>query len=54
MNEQERVRAEVITRLMMRHGLSGQEADAAWEQFRLHQRAVRLSQDGSRTGVEQN
>jgi hypothetical protein len=54
MNEQQRLWSEVIARLMMRHGLSVREADAAWEQYQLHLRAVRLGRESGRAGIENN
>ena len=44
MNEQ-RLRSEVIVRLMLRHGLSREEADIAWEQYRLQLRAFELRRE---------
>ena len=54
MNEEQSLRSEVIARLMMRHGLSVEEADAAWEQYRLHLRALRLGHECGRAGIESN
>ena len=54
MNEKQSLRSEVIARLMMRHGLSVEEADAAWEQYRLHLRAVRLGHESGSAGIESN
>jgi hypothetical protein len=53
MHEQ-RLRSEVIVRLMMRHGLSIEEADIAWEQYRLQLQALRVRQEGSREGLGNN
>lgn len=53
MNEQ-RLRSEVIVRLMMRHGLSIEEADIAWEQYRLQLRALQVRQESSREGFLNN
>lgn len=54
MNEQQRLKSEVIARLMMRHGLSFEEADATWEQYRLHVRALRVRQESGKAGIEHN
>jgi hypothetical protein len=53
MHEQ-RLRSEVIVRLMIRHGLSIEEADIAWEQYRLQLQALRVRQEGSREGLGNN
>lgn len=53
MNEQ-LLRSEVIVRLMLRHGLSREEADIAWEQYRLQLRALELLQEGGRDGFLNN
>jgi hypothetical protein len=54
MREEQRVKSEVIVRLMMRHGLSFEEADATWEQYRLHTGALRIGQECGRIGIEDN
>ncbi len=54
MSEQQRLRSEVITRLMTRHGLSVEEADAAWAQYQLRLRAARLGQEHGRDRIENN
>ena len=54
MSEQQRLRSEVITRLMTRHGLSVEEADAAWAQYQLQLPAARLGQDNGSGSIENN
>ena len=54
MSEQHGLRSEVITRLMTRHGLSVEEADAAWAQYQLQLRALRFGQENGRDSIENN
>lgn len=53
MERQGSVRADVIARLMTRHGLSAEEAARAWEEFSLRLRGIRLTLDPKR-GIDDN
>jgi hypothetical protein len=48
------LRDQVIARLMARHGLSVEEAGAAWEHYLLRLRARRLAATGEQQAVEDN
>lgn len=44
MNEPQEIRDEVIARLMIRHGLSYEQAASAWEEYKLHLLAAGMRQ----------
>jgi hypothetical protein len=48
------LRGEVIARLMMRHGLTAEEAGLAWEHYLLSLRAKQRAREGAAADVEHN
>lgn len=54
MKEQKRLKDEVIAGMMQRHGYTREQAESAWEDFRLQIYARRLLRNVKKIDVERN
>jgi len=54
MNQSQSMREEVIARLTTRHGMSGEAAAAAWEEYLVLLFGRQLGQESARDYIERN